>query len=119
MTLGPVIMALAWFDRIDLRSAGAFIARFFVVFGRVPMFYYILHIYSAHLMAVLVALAIGQPWRNVAFGGFMLSGPAPGYGQGLGNVWLAWAVLIAILYFPTRWWMGVKQRRKDWWLSYL
>lgn len=119
MTLGPVIMALAWFDKIDLKSAGAAVARFFIVFGRVPMFYYLIHIYAAHLMAVLVAVAVGQPWHNVAFGGFMVAGPSPGYGQPLGVVWLAWIALIIALYFPCRWYMGVKQRRKDWWLSYL
>jgi uncharacterized membrane protein len=127
MTLGPSLLLLAWFDRFDLRSAwGAdgrgdpwqVVGRFFLVFGRVPFFFYVLHIYLVHALALIVALAWGQPIFNLTHGGFM-AGIEPGYGHGLGFVYLMWFLTIALLYLPCRWFLGVKERRRDWWLSYL
>jgi uncharacterized membrane protein len=34
-------------------------------------------------------------------------------------LWLMWLTVVVILYFPCRWFAVLKQRRKDWWLSYL
>src|SRR5947209_1539073 len=60
MTLGPSIFALALFDREPGRGPGR-LARPFNVFGRVPMFYYLLHVPLIHLVAVAFALAAGGP----------------------------------------------------------
>jgi hypothetical protein len=43
----------------------------------------------------------------------------PGYGHNLPFIYLMWISAVVILYWPCRWWAGLKQRRKDWWLSYL
>jgi len=48
-----------------------------------------------------------------------LLGTPDDYGHGLPFVYLMWAIVILILYFPCRWFAALKQRRKDWWLSYL
>ena len=42
----------------------------------------------------------------------------PGYGHHLPFVYLMWALVVVILYFPCAWYAGLKARRKDWWLSY-
>lgn len=121
MTLGPALLALALFDRLRIHERGLFNAagRFFVVFGRVPMFYYILHLYLIHLLAIAVATAFGQPHAHLWRGAFLFGSPPAGYGFNLPFIYLMWMVAVLLLYFPCRWFMGVKQRRRDWWLSYI
>ena len=117
MTLGPSLLLLAWFDRLDLASAWGRLAEKLLVFGRVPMFYYVLHIYLIHTLAILVALAWGQPTRS-AVRGFMF-GIEPGYGHGLAFIYCVWILVVVALYPACRWFAGVKQRRRDWWLGYV
>jgi uncharacterized membrane protein len=119
MTLGPSLIALSFFDRLAVKDRLGAISRFFVVFGRVPLFYYVLHLYLIHSMAVLVAVAWGQPYQWLLHGGFFLAGAAPGYGHNLPFIYLMWATAVGILYFPCKWFMDLKARRRDWWLSYL
>lgn len=114
MTLGPALVALACFDR----PAG-FIGRIFVTFGRVPLFYYLLHVPLIHLLAVAFAY---QNYGNVDFlFSHVLTGrqkfPA-GYGYGLPLVYLMTAVVVACLYPLCRWFGAVKRRHPDGWLSY-
>jgi uncharacterized membrane protein len=114
MTLGPALLALAWFDR----PAGP-LGRWFIVFGRVPLFYYLLHVPLIHGLALLVALV------QYGEGGFLLHHPAgalsehapPGYG--LPGVYVAWLVVVGLLYPVCRWFADLKRRRRDGWLSYL
>ena len=121
MTLGPGFLALAWLDGFDpgRKSLVSAIGKFFLVYGRVPMFYYVLHIYLVHIAAVLLAMATHQSTKELLHGGFMLSQFPPGYGHSLLVVYGVWIAVVLVLYFPCRWFMGVKQRRHDWWLSYI
>lgn len=119
MTLGPSLIALAWFDKLAVEDRLGAMGRFFIVFGRVPLFYYILHLYLIHSMAVGVAMAWGQPHEWLLHGGFFLNQAPPGYGHHLPFIYGMWALAVGILYFPCKWFMDLKARRKDWWLSYL
>ena len=117
MTLGPALVLLALLDRATAASTPA---RIMVVFGRVPLFYYVIHIYLIHLLAIVVAWFCGQPyawmWQTAMF---VQPHPA-NYGYGLPVVYLMWAVVLAILYYPCRWYMNLKVRHRDRnWLSYL
>ena len=116
MTLGPAILALALFES---GSEGGVLRNFFVTFGRVPLFFYILQWFTAHGIAILLHLAFGKPaswlWRSpLSFG----DQPA-GIGFNLAVVYLAWIAGVLLLYPLCRWFAGVKQRRRDWWLSYM
>jgi uncharacterized membrane protein len=114
MTLGPSFLLLAALDRDRIpRGAGPLLT-----FGRVPMFFYILHLYTIHLLAVAVAALRGEPvgWL---FHGAIFGDTPPGYGYNLPFVYLMWIVAVALLYFPCRWFAHLKQTRHDWWLSYL
>ncbi len=114
MTLGPCLLALAWFDRFSLKSAvGRTLGQWLLVFGRVPMFYYICHLYVIHALAVAVAPLFGQNWRWMINGGFFTGPPPPGYGHNLPFIYLMWLTALVILYFPCRWYADLKQRRKD------
>jgi uncharacterized membrane protein len=116
MTLGPTIAVMPLVD-----GARGAIARWLTVFGRVPFFFYILHIPLIHVLAIVVSLVRHgsvSPWlfANHPMG----APPAPdGYMWSLGLLYLVWAIAVVLLYFPCRWFAGVKARRSEWWLSYL
>jgi len=117
ITLGPALMALAWFDRID---ADKLLPRILLVFGRVPLFYYVLHIYLIHLMAIIAALVFHQPAAWLWRGGFFTQPAPPAYGHDLPFVYLMWSTALLLLYYPCRRFMDFKKKHRDWnWLSYL
>jgi uncharacterized membrane protein len=111
MTLGPTFIALAL-----LENARGAVTKVVSVYGRVPMFYYVLHLYVIHSLAYAFAVIQGGDgsFLNLDVERF----PA-WYGTNLAGVYLAWLIVVALLYFPCRWFAGLKARRKDWWLSYL
>ena len=120
MTLGPSLLLLFGIDKWSSRNGTASgLASVLVIYGRVPLFYYILHIYLIHALAVLVALVFRQPVTWLLHGGFFLNDIPDGYGHNLPFIYLIWIVAVATLYLPCRWWGDLKRRRKDWWLSYL
>ena len=116
MTLGPMIALLPLLER---RTGAA--ARAVSVFGRVPFFYYVLHIPLVHALALVVSkirLGYVNAWL---FTNHPMGNPRPpaGYAWSLWQLYLVWAIAIVMLYFPCRWFAELKARRKDWWLSYL
>lgn len=114
MTMGPSFLLLAWLDKASVpRGLGPLLT-----FGRVPMFFYLLHLYVIHLLAVLVLALRGQPvgWM---FGGAIFGNEPLDYGYNLPFIYLMWMTAILILYVPCHWFAALKQRRRDWWLSYL
>lgn len=116
MTLGPSLILLGVLDGAKAERG---LNRVMLVFGRVPLFYYILHIYLIHLIAIVVALIFHQPvWRGTVIADFAQR--PSGYGHGLPFVYAMWVLVVAILYIPCRWFMGFRSRHRDWtWLSYL
>ena len=119
MTLGPSIIALALFD--GGRETGALL-RPFVTFGRVPLFYYLLHVPLMHLAAVVFAyLKYGRAeWLFVNWPPPGQPQPEPeGYGYNLLVVYAIWLGVVLALCPLCRWFAAVKSRRRDAWLSYL
>jgi len=115
MTLGPSFLLLAAVERYGIPRW----VRPVVVFGRVPFFFYVLHLYLIHALAVVVAMAFHQPYSWLLHGGFWLNEWPDGYGHGLAFVYLAWAAVVAILYYPCARFAKKKEQKKSWWLSYL
>jgi uncharacterized membrane protein len=113
MTLGPTMIALALAER-----ARGGLARFLSVYGRVPLFFYVMHIFVAHALAVLLAFAQGGEWRRIPIVNAPESIP-DWYGVGLPGVYLAWITVVLLLYFPCRAFARLKDTRGDWWLRYL
>ncbi len=113
MTLGPAIALLPLLEKWKGKAAG-----FFLVFGRVPMFYYILHIYLIHLLAIGTAALMGLD-VGFLFSAPFFSAPVTGWGFGLPAVYAFWALTVFSLFPACRWFAGVKGRRKEPWLSYL
>ena len=116
MTLGPVIALLPL-----LEHAQGWLARMFTVFGRVPLFYYLLHIPLIHLAAIVVSMTrhgAVDPWL---FANHPMRVPETpeGYAWGLGLLYLVTLIVVAVLYPLCRWFGEVKRRSGAGWLSYL
>ena len=116
MTLGPIIALAPLLEGLT----GA-VARWITVFGRVPFFYYMLHIPLIHALALLICkikLGYVSPWL---FANHPMGNPEPpeGYQWSLPLLYLTWAITVVLLYFACRWFAELKARRADWWLKYL
>jgi uncharacterized membrane protein len=114
MTLGPAIAALAVIDRVGIRGP---VGLALLTLGRVPLFFFISHFYVVHGLAVLAGLVRGLPVAWL-FSPDALGRPPQGWALALPGIYLAWAVVLAILYLPCRWFAGVKSRHPGGWLSY-
>ena len=118
MTLGPAIAFLGWVDGARPSERNPL-----VVFGRVPLFYFVLHIPLIH------AIAIGLTWWRYGAAPFLFVPPPTlgtartvfptDYGWDLGTVILVTMVVVLVLYPLCLWFARLKKRRRDWWLSYL
>lgn len=118
MTLGPALVAMAWLEGFRFASTNPL-----VVFGRVPFFFYVAHLALAHFIAVLMNF-VRYGWHH-----FLLLAPPsmgsasslfpPNYGYPLWTVYAVWIVVLIALYPACLWFSHLKQRRHDWWLSYL
>src|SRR6185369_2305280 len=109
MTLGPALVLLATIDR-PLPAWTAPIT----VYGRVPLFYYVLHFFLIHVIAVVVA------WPT--FGAAALTHqymPSGGLALPLPAVYALWVFVVVALYPACRWFAEVKRRSDAAWLTYL
>jgi len=116
VTLGPALILLGLLDGAKAERG---LSRILLVYGRVPLFYYVLHIYLLNVMAKLAALAFHQPvWHGNVIGDFVQR--PVGYGHDLPFIYAMWILAVAILYVPCLWFMRYRSRHRDWaWLSYL
>ena len=103
-TVGAGCLLLALFEKHE----GSPILPHLAYFGGAPMFFYIVHLFVLKVI-YNIALAMYGPTKGTVFGVDNLS-----------TVYIWVGILIPVLYFPTRWFAGLKQRRRDiWWLKYL
>jgi len=116
MTLGPAVLlvfAMEFGTPRWLRPA--------LIFGKVPMFYYLLHVPLIHLLAVAVCYArYGHAYwmfQSPDVSSFPTALP-PGWGYTLPVVYLVWVIVVVTLYPLCRWFAGVRQRNRSAWLSY-
>ncbi len=114
MTIGPAIALLPLFERSRGPSA-----TFLATFGRVPLFFYVLHIYLIHFIAGVAAIA-----RYGLKGALEISGSPfalpKDFGYSLPVNYAIWVGVVVALFFPCRWFARLRMRHRDWWwLSYL
>jgi uncharacterized membrane protein len=111
MTLGPALLLLAAMDREP-----GWLGRRCVTFGRVPMCFYLLHLYLIHGAAVLYAYWLHG---NDIFLWSPQNPPPDDIFVNLPTVYILWIAALLILYPPCAWYAGVKRRYRSAWLSYL
>jgi uncharacterized membrane protein len=117
MTLGPALLFLRAVDG----GTPAFL-RPALTYGKVPLFYYVLHLSLIHLIAVAICYAqngaVHWMFESPDLGNTPYTRP-PGWGLPLYSVYFWWFAVVASLYPACSWFAGVKERRNDAWLSYL
>jgi hypothetical protein len=115
--LGPALLALRALERpapVWLTPAR--------IIGKVPLFYFAVHFTLIHLVAVVVCAirfgSIAGMFASPTLAQYPVTFP-PGWGFALPVVYLAWLGVVVAIYPLCRWYAGIKQRRTDWWLSYV
>jgi ABC-type spermidine/putrescine transport system permease subunit I len=118
MTLGPAMVALAWLERLHFSFTHPLI-----VFGRVPFFYYAAHLLVAHLIAIALNFARYGRQPFLTLPPPSMGSPATlfprDFGFPLWTAYAVWSAVLVLLYPACLWFSRLKQRRRNWWLSYL
>ena len=116
VTLGGAFLFLANTEKLKGK-----VVNFFCVFGRVPFFFYIIHIYLIHFLALLTAEFTGFGWQKMILPALPFRVEAlKGFGFNLIIVYLIWIFIIVLLYPLCKRFDKYKQAHKEkWWLSYL
>jgi len=118
VTLGLSIPVLGLLDGRTIRAG---LGGALVVFGRVPLFFYLLQWVYAHVAGMIVSTAMGKdlsPYFMNVVQYFMAPKP-PDTGGPLWATYVCWILGTLLLYFPCRWFAEMKARRNEWWLAYL
>jgi len=117
-TLGISLLLLSALDGKDLSKFKSV-----TLFGKVALFYYVLHLFLIHMLALAAAVSTGFPWQSMIFpssvgkGNLWLNGS---YGFSLTEVYIVWISVILILYPLCVYWNYFKTRhKKKWWISYV
>jgi uncharacterized membrane protein len=117
MTLGPALILLRVFEG---RAPAYF--RPALIIGKVPLFFYVLHFFLIHLLAVAASYVrygkVSEMFESPDLSHFPFSQP-PGWGSSLTVVHLLWLAVAVVMFPLCRWYAEVKRLRTDRWLSYL
>jgi uncharacterized membrane protein len=115
MTLGPALLALAVLENIHNRFTAIM-----NIFGRVPFFYYLAHIYIIHFLCMglyfIEGFTLADLFTKPMAFGFR---PREGFGFALGYVYVVWLLVLVLCYFPSRWYNNYKSTHSKWWLGYV
>ncbi len=113
MTMGPSFILLFLLEGKNYKMLKPFND-----FGRVPLFYYIIHLYLIHALAILAVLLQGYSWEQIDFVRYF-GGLPPGYGFELFVVYIVWILVNLLLYPFCSMYNQYKSKNRSWWLSYL
>jgi uncharacterized membrane protein len=115
MTLGPALILLAAIEPVASR-----LPRPVLVFGRVPFFFYIVHLYVIHALAMLLLAYEGHdPGEYILSAMEIRSGALRDFGLSLGAVYGIWIAVVGLLYPLCRWYQTYRESHRRWWLRYL
>ncbi|RZJ73089.1 heparan-alpha-glucosaminide N-acetyltransferase domain-containing protein [Flavobacterium sp.] len=115
LTLG-VMFLLLWLSE----KTKSKVTEIFKTYGKVPMFYYLIHWYTIHVSLVILLLAQGFSFDQMDFSGMRFGHPMQvKSGVSLTWVYLIWIGIVALLYFPVKWYARYKSAHAKSWLRYL
>ena len=117
MTLGPALLLLRALERPAAPVLGPAL-----VFGRVPLFYFVLHLTLIHLLAVVLCYiqngAVHWMFESPNLGAYPFT-PPPGWGVSLPIAYMLWVLVVLLMYPACAWFSRVKARRAErWWIGY-
>jgi uncharacterized membrane protein len=114
MTLGPGLLLMALFEKIHPAWT-----KIVAVYGRVPFFYYILHLYLLHIVLAILFFVSGHSTSQIFDPQSIFAFRPVQFGYSLIVVYIIWLAVVALLYLPSRWFNRYKMTHQNWWLSYL
>jgi uncharacterized membrane protein len=92
----------------------------FLTYGKVPLFYFVAHLYLVHALTLAMLLLQGFHWSDLNFGAFALGRPTAPSGIELWAIYLVWVAVVVSLYWPCKWYANFKATHRNWtWLRYL
>jgi uncharacterized membrane protein len=118
-TLGVVLLLFALFDKLVIAGWLGRFRVFLNVYGRVPFFFYIAHIFVIHALALGVAIVTNPNWRFWITPDAVFTGHFGGWGYSLPVVYFIWISVVLALYPLCAWFSALKDRQRNWWLAYL
>jgi uncharacterized membrane protein len=116
MTIGPALIFLAFIE-----SFGNRLLKPVIVFGKVPFFFYVIHLYLIHALAILLLIYEGGNWHQYILSAReIMSGTLRNFGLSLGAVYVIWILIIASLYPLCKWYQSYRENHPaTWWFRYL
>ena len=116
MTLGPALLLLFLFETTEVPGNSDNVL---VVYGRTPFFYFVTHLFIAHVLLIIFFFASGRSAAEIVDPASPMLFRPKEFGFSLPVVYTCWVLVVASLYFPCRWYYRYKQRNNHWWLSYV
>lgn len=115
VTLGILFLLLAYAEKLS-----AAVQEVFSVYGKAPLFYFIVHFYLIHLITVAMLFMQGFEWSSIDFSTGTFGRPV-GIASGLSlwEIYLVWIGVVVALYKPCKWFGNYKATHKNWWLRYI
>lgn len=115
ITLGIMFLVLAFAENAKSRFANMV-----SVYGKAPLFYFILHFYIIHIAMIILMFLQGFHWQQLDFASGSFGRPTGAKsGLNLWGIYLVWMTLVLILYKPCAWFGNYKLTHKQWWLKYI
>ena len=115
VTLGPAFLFLLGVEKVKNK-----LTDFLLTFGRVPFFFYVLHVLVIHLAALIGIVMLGGDYRIMLLGPEVFTEGIPGYGYPLYVTYIVWFAVVLFFYPICLRYMKYKAANRDkWWLSYL
>jgi uncharacterized membrane protein len=114
ITLGIMFLILAFSERQNQ------LTRIVTVYGKVPLFYFVIHFYFIHILLLIILLFQGIHWSEMSFSSGNFGRPK-GIESGLHlwAVYLIWIIVVIALYIPCKRFGKYKSSHSYWWLSYV
>ncbi|HEY0091488.1 MAG TPA: hypothetical protein VGB43_03285, partial [Flavobacterium sp.] len=115
VTLGITLLLLAFTE-----NARGRLSEVVSTYGKVPLFYFVVHFYVIHLILLCILLFQGIAFHEMEFAGGTFGRPrSMPTGLPLSWIYIIWIAVVAVLYKPCRWYASYKQTHSHWWLRYL
>ncbi|MGI8582660.1 MAG: DUF1624 domain-containing protein, partial [Chitinophagaceae bacterium] len=115
-----ITLALMFLMLSIAERANSSVTQIFIVYGNVPLFYFLIHFFLIHLTMIVLMLLQGFNWSQLDFASGNLGRPkGVQSGVGLTLIYLIWIAIVIALYKPCQWYGEYKAGSKQWWLKYL
>jgi uncharacterized membrane protein len=90
------------------------------VYGKVPLFYFLVHFFLIHFIMLAIMFLQGFHWSQLDFASGTFGRPKGlQSGLSLGAVYLTWIGVVVVLYKPCKWYGNYKSTNRQWWLKYI